>query len=104
MHWDALLTPIILAVATAIGGWAARHIKKPSDMDRAALLAQIAKAAAALVVNTHPNATWATLLEQTIQQIASAAGVPTKNGAAIQRAAAEALAAMGKSGATNPTR
>jgi len=101
VNWEALLTPVILALASAIGVWATRHIKTPSDVDRAALLAQIAKSAAALVVNTHPNAPWATLLEQTVQQIAAAAGVPTKNGAAIQRAAAEALEAMGRGNAAN---
>lgn len=86
---------IVSLIATVgipvLATWLVKKLKTPSDLERAGLLAHIAEAAAALVVSINPKADWATLLEQVVQQIASAAGLPTTNQAAIQRAAAAAL-------------
>lgn len=98
MHFDfaAILGPLVGLVATAVGAWIATRITKPKDHERAELLAKIAAGAAALVVALNPGASWATLLQQVEAQIATAAGLPTRNAQAIQRAAAEALSALGK--------
>jgi predicted MFS family arabinose efflux permease len=81
--------------ALVIGSWLGSRIVKPRDSERASLLAEIAKAAAALAVSMNPNASWKLLLVNVVNQIATAAGVPTKNQAAIQRAAALALTDLG---------
>lgn len=87
---------ILNAVALVIGTWLGSRIIQPRDHDRAAHLDAIAQGAAALAVSLFPNATWLVLLEQTVKQIASAAGVPTRNVAALNRAAAAALTRLGK--------
>lgn len=92
MDWMQLLGPIVGIVATGVGAWIARHLKKPTDVDRATLLATIAADAAAFVVHMYPGKTWADALQLVVQQISTAAGLPTKNAQAIQRAAASALA------------
>jgi hypothetical protein len=81
--------------ALVIGTFFGRRIIRPRDSERAQLLAEIAKAAAALAVAMNPSASWASLLQNVINQVATAAGVPTKNQAAIQRAAALALTDLG---------
>jgi len=81
--------------ALVIGTFFGRRIVQPRDHERAQLLNDIARAAAALAVSMNPNASWALLLQNVINQVATAAGVPTKNAAAIQRAAALALTDMG---------
>ena len=78
-------------VAIAVGGLIAHKINKPTDVDRATILARIAEGAAALVLSLYPGKSWAELLKLTVQQIIAAAGIPTKNAAAIERAAAAAL-------------
>lgn len=92
--------PLIGIVATGLGGWLARKIGGAHDQQaafhRAQILSVIAQDAAALVVSLNPTASWATLLEQTVKQIASAAGLPVTDQQAIQRAAASALSALGK--------
>lgn len=93
MHW---LDQVLGLAALLLGAWLSKRIVTPKDGERASLLAEIARGAAALVVSLYPKASWAELLEQTVNQIAAAAGVPTRNAAAIQRAAAEALARLGK--------
>jgi hypothetical protein len=45
------------------------------------------------MVSLNPNAKWAELLQLTVNAISTAAGVPTTNKDAIERAAAAALAA-----------
>lgn len=98
MHMDWLnIVNLVATVAIPIlGGWLIKKLKTPTDLERAALLEKIAEAAAALVVAMNPKADWATLLQAVIQQIASAAGLPTNNQAAINRAAAAALTKLGK--------
>jgi hypothetical protein len=66
------------------------------DFYRAALLSSIAAGAAALVVSLNPAAAWKDLLQATINGISGAAGLPTANLGAIERAAADALARLGK--------
>mgnify|MGYP003385978914 CR=1 FL=1 len=93
MNW---LGPVVGLVATLVGSFFAHRITKPSDADRASLLAQLAHDAAAAVVAIYPNKPWADLLQMVVQRISEGAGVPTKNAAAIEKAAAGALAAHGK--------
>lgn len=88
---EAIVGPVALIVASLI----IRSIKNPTDRDRASLLSTIANAAAALVVSKNPTAPWANLLADVIREISTAAGLPTQNAKAIERAAAEALAAQG---------
>ena len=68
-----------------------------SDAVRAQLLRLVAEEAAALVISLNPNQPWASLLANVIQQIAGMADPPTRNQAALQRAAAAALLRLGKS-------
>ena len=89
-----LFQNLILTAAVGLGGWIATRIKKPSDKDRAEHLSLIAAEAAALVVSLYPNASWSDLLARVVAQIADAAGVPTGNSQAIQRAATAALSAV----------
>lgn len=90
-----IFASILGVVAVGIGGWIASRIRKPSDLDRALLLSAIAQDAAGLVLANNPKLSWVGLLEATIRQIAQVAGLPTKNAAAIQRAAAGALVKVG---------
>lgn len=90
------VTQLILAAAVAVGSWIGTRIIKPTDKDRAEHLDVIARAAAALVVGMNPTAPWATLLQNVVNQILTAAGLPTSNRAAIERAAANALASLGR--------
>jgi hypothetical protein len=75
-------------------GWFKRLFQ--NQQARAFLLRMIAEDAAALVVALNPKAPWAQLLAAVVQQVATAAGTPTQNQAAIERAAAAALVRMGK--------
>jgi hypothetical protein len=88
-----MLTPLLQLVGVALGGLLAHRIVTPTDHQRAQLLSQIANDAAALVVSKNPNMPAAQLLQQVIQAISNAAGVPTTNQDAIARAAAAALKA-----------
>jgi hypothetical protein len=83
-------------IAVGIGGWIASRIKKPTDLDRAKLLAEIARDSAALVVTLNPTADWGTIVKQTVDAILNAAGLPTRNLGAVERAAAAALLALGR--------
>jgi hypothetical protein len=99
MHLSWLMPVVqtlIPVAAIAAAGWIAKHIKKPSDKDRADLLSIIANAAAAYVLSLNPNARWADLVRDVIQAISSSAGLPTKNVAAIEREAAAALVRLGR--------
>jgi hypothetical protein len=99
VHFDplSLLSPLLLGFAVAAGHWLGSKIKNPTDADRATILAHIADGAAALVIALNPKANWTDLLKSTVQAIEAAAGVPTSNAAAIERAAASALSKLGKS-------
>lgn len=96
MNWFGIVQLVATVAVPVLGAWLIKKFKTPTDLDRAQLLAHIAEAAAALVVNLNPKAPWAELLQQVVQQIVSAAGVPTTNQAAINRAAAAALVKLGK--------
>lgn len=93
---EHLLTYLLPLIVSAAALWITRALKTPRDWERAQLLALIAEAAAALVVSINPRAPWANLLQETIKQIAAAAGLPIRDRAAIERAAASALAQLGK--------
>lgn len=98
MHFSLdLLQNVLGLAAVIIGGLIAHGIRKPTDSERAAILARIAEGAAALVVSLNPGKAWGELLKLTVQQIIAAAGIPTKNAAAIERAAAAALLKHGVS-------
>jgi hypothetical protein len=95
MHFD--LGSIIGLAATILGTWLGTRIIRPRDHERAQALDAIAKGAAALVVSiAPPGAKWPDLLKSVVDNISAAAGVPTRNRDAIERAAAAALNAMGK--------
>lgn len=96
MHlpWD-LIGNAVGVVGLVIGALIAKALHTPADHERADILAKIAEGAAALVWSLNPKAKWADLLKQVIQAIESAAGLPTKNAGAIERAAAAALAKLG---------
>jgi hypothetical protein len=98
LHTALTLVPL---VTLGVGSWVASRIVKPRDHERAQHLANIASDAVALVLANNPTASWATLLADAVRQISTAAGVPTNNAAAIQRAAAGALAKAGVSAVGN---
>jgi hypothetical protein len=87
---------LIPVAAIAAVGWIAKHIKAPSDKDRADLLIIIANASAAYMVSLNPNAAWADLVRDVIQAISASSGLPTKNVQAIEREAVAALVRLGK--------
>jgi hypothetical protein len=97
MDWFHIVQIVSGLAVPILGAWLIKKFKTPTDLDRATLLSHIAEAAAALVVSLNPKADWATLLQAVVNQIAAAAGLPTSNVAAIQRAAASALTRLGKS-------
>ena len=82
---------LLQVAALALGTWLVTRIKKPSDKEKADLLSVIANDAAVLLVVMMPGASWATMLQALVVNISQAAGLPTKNADAIQRAAASAL-------------
>jgi len=94
MHFD--LGSIVGLAATLLGGWLGTRIIRPRDHERAAALDAIARGAAALVLSLNPGAKWADLFQLVVGQISQAAGVPTRNKDAIERAAAAALDGLGK--------
>jgi len=94
--WFNVIASLLGAAAVAVGAWIPGRLKKPTDLERADLLAKIASAAAALALSMFPNAKWSELLNFVVQQIAAAAGLPTKNADAIKRAAVQALMERGK--------
>lgn len=99
MHFDWLSIINIVAqlAVPVLGAWILKKLTGPVELARAQQLALIAKSAAALVVSLNPKGEWALLLQQVIAQISNAAGLPTSNVAAIQRAAALALTEAGVS-------
>jgi hypothetical protein len=100
MHLSDFASPAVANIlgllALAVGSWIGHRIASPNDHHRAEILAHIAEGAAALVVSLNPGAAWGDLLVSTVNAIASAAGLPTRSRDAIQRAAASALAKLGK--------
>ncbi|SRR6266849_7633254 len=95
MNWLPIAQTLSTLAIPVLASWLIKKFKTPTALERATLLDHIAEAAAALVKSLNPTADWATLVEQVVQQIASAAGVPTTNRAAIQRAAVLALTKLG---------
>jgi len=95
MNWLNIINLVATVAVPVLGAWLIKKLRTPTDLDRATLLAHIAEAAAALVVSLNPKADWATMLQQVIQQIASASGLPTNNQAAITRAATLGLLKAG---------
>ena len=90
------LGSIIGLFATVVGAWLGTRIIRPRDHERAAALDAIARGAVALVVSLNPTAKWGELLKLAVNAISTAAGVPTTNRDAIERAAAAALNALGR--------
>lgn len=101
MHFLASLLPTIKAVLPSLAmlAGAALHgyVTKPRHQERAAkadLLSKIANDAAALVYANNPNLPVAQLIRDTVRQISTAAGLPTTDVGAQERAAAAAIAAV----------
>lgn len=87
------LAPYALQAGVLVVGWLiSRRLKAPEQRARAEALARIANDTAAAVYAANPGASWAKLLEETVRELSAAAGLPTRNEGAIQRAAAGALA------------
>lgn len=98
MNLETLFSFVQLAAAASIpvlGNLILKRLKTPSDTDRAQQLAIIANAAASLIVLRNPGSNWRMLLAETIKQISGAAGLTTRNSAAIEREAAAALIRAG---------
>jgi len=94
-----LIVTVFLLLVIGLGSWFAARLVRPKDHDRAEALSVIAHDGAALAVALNPKGGWATLLKQTVDQIADAAG--TSSRVAIERAAAGALTALGKNPGVN---
>ncbi len=86
-----LLSSLLSLAGLAIGGWLARALSRDKDHERAALLAQLARDAARVVVLRFPNETWPVLVRAIVQAIEGSGSAPTTNAAAIERAATAAL-------------
>lgn len=96
MDWLwSTLNQVVPFAALALGGWIAKRIKTPTDAERAALLSRMAEDAAALLVSTKRTASWAVLLQELVRTLSTAAGIPTRNAGALERAAAAALIKAG---------
>lgn len=102
MHfpWSNLLEAGIAAAGLWIGSTLAKSHANSATFQRAVVLEKIAAAAASIVVALYPTAPWALLLEQVVARVSAAAGLPTKNADAIERAAAHALTGLGKNPGT----
>lgn len=98
--WGGLLNVVIAGAGLWIANTLAKSHSNGASVQRAVLLEKIAAAAASLVVSLYPAAPWAVLLEQVVARIAAAAGLPTQNADAIERAAAAALTSLGKNPGT----
>ena len=92
MHFDVnILGPLVGLAATIIGGWLGHRFTSPKAHDIGALLTRIAEESAAVIFAANPNAPLADLVRDTINRIASAAGLPTQNAIAIENAATAAI-------------
>lgn len=96
MHFGNVWPVVFQVVTLGLAGLIAQRIRSPKDHERAAALDAIAQGAAALVVSLNPKAEWAALLEATVTQVLSVAGLPTDSNPAVQRAASAALTRLGK--------
>ena len=90
------VSQLIQLAALALGGWFVRKHTRPTDHDRAAHLARIAEDTASLVMSLNPKADWATLLQMVVTQLVTASGLDITDHAALERAAAGALARLGR--------
>ncbi len=76
--------------------YAAHVLKMPGDYQRSTLLAQLASDVAARVVMQNPTLSGDQLVPLVVNQLATVHGLPTRNGDAIERAAASALLRLGR--------
>lgn len=95
-HWFASLLPVLIPSACGmVAAWIHAYIVAPRHQERVAraeLLAKIANDAAAYVLLNNPRSVPAAMLADVVSRINGAAGLPTTDSGAIQRAAAGALA------------
>lgn len=91
MDWKTLVLPLAGLVGALLHGWLSN---RPTDQERALHLAQMAHDAAALVSMTFPTLPEKDLIAKVVEQLASAAGVPTVDAGALQRAAAGAISEL----------
>jgi hypothetical protein len=92
MKWVSLLTTFAPYIVAGAGAWIARHLKKPSDLQRATLLATLATDAAAWAVATYPGRAIPELVQIVVRVLTEQSGIPTTNAQAIERAAHSAVA------------
>ena len=91
-QWVTFLTAMVPVAIVAAGGWLAKSLRTPTELDRAQHLAILANDVATTVCDLMPQATWAAKVEQAVQQLSKAAGLPTTNTDAIRRAAVSGVA------------
>jgi hypothetical protein len=97
--WHAI-APALTPIGVLLTGWLhAKVTSTPSDADKAAHLAQLARDAAALAYSLFPNLPQQELVAKIVAILSTIAGVPTTNKDALERAATGALLALKPPGA-----
>jgi hypothetical protein len=88
-----LLTPLAMILAAVLHG---KISKTPGASEKAAHLARLAQDAAATVMMLFPTLKGAELIAKIVAILSTVAGVPTTDPTVLERAAAGAVAAAGK--------
>ena len=96
MHWLQIINAFVPTIALMLGGFIAHRFASPKDHEQAKHLAIVAGQLAAVLVIAQPNASWAQLVQQLVNQISDAAGLSAVAQADVLRAAQAALVAAGK--------
>lgn len=89
IDWNAVLT-IVVALATAI---LRQAIKTPTSAARAQKIKILADDAAAMAIDSYPNADWAKQLQAVIERLG--ASLPDIDGSVLESAATGALTRLG---------
>jgi hypothetical protein len=102
-HWlnpNSILDLIVMIAVVVLR----QAITTPSAAHKAALIAQLADDAAAVVLNLNPNASWDQKLLDVIARLKAASSLPTDNSHVIETAATGALVRLGHSNPVNGAR
>lgn len=102
MNWNLFSNIVTTLVIPALGLLIHKAVKTSNDAQRAVSLSKIAEGIAAIVVIQNPNASWAILVQNVVEQLKVAPNNTTSsNPSALNRAAAAALIATGVKPPTN---